>query len=112
MNVLRRNLAKILVLLPFLAFLSLPASALNLGQAKSQGLVGETTSGYLEAVKPSPAVNNLIKDINGKRRAAYQNIAKKNNQPLSTVEKLAGEKAINATPAGQYVKIGGSWKKK
>ena len=112
MNVIRRNLVKILIALPLLTMLSLPASALTLGQAKAQGLVGETPSGYLAAVKPSPSVNALIKDINGKRKAAYQNIAKKNGQPLSTVQQLAGQKAINNTPTGQYVKIGGSWKKK
>jgi uncharacterized protein YdbL (DUF1318 family) len=112
MNIYRRNLVKILIVLPLLTLLSLPASALSLGQAKAQGLVGETPSGYLAAVKPSPAVNALIKDINGKRLAAYQNIAKKNGQPLATVQKLAGQKAMSNTPRGQYVKVGGSWKKK
>jgi hypothetical protein len=112
MNAIRRKLVLTIIALPLLGLLSLPASALNLGQAKAQGLVGETTSGYLAAVKPGPEVNDLVNDINAKRRAAYQNIARKNGQPLATVEKLAGEKAINSTPSGQYVNVGGSWRKK
>ena len=112
MNTIRRNLVKFLVALPLLAMLSMPANALNLAQAKAQGLVGETPSGYLAVVKSNAAASALVKDINAKRKAAYQNIARKNGQPLSTVEKLAGQKAIYNTPPGQYVKIGGSWKKK
>jgi len=75
-----------------LALFALPASALNLGQAKSQGLVKETASGYLVAVKPSGEVNALVSKINAGRKAEYQRIAKKNGTPLSAVEQLAGQK--------------------
>jgi len=112
MNVTRRKLVSLIAALPVLAMLSTPACALTLAEAKARGLVGETPSGYLGVVRPGPAVNALVKDINGKRKAAYQRIARKNGQPLATVEKLAGQKAINNTPKGQYVKIGGQWRKK
>jgi len=91
----------------------LPAFAMELQDAKDQGLVGETTTGYLEAVKaPTPEVKALIGDINGKRKAHYQGIAAKNNTPLATVESMAGDKAIEKSKAGHYVKQGGEWRKK
>ena len=49
--------------------LALPAFALDLGDAKARGLVGETAAGYLGAVKPSAEVNTLVKDINAQRKA-------------------------------------------
>ena len=92
--------------------MALPAFALDLGEAKSKGLVGETSSGYLAAVKPSSDVNALVKDINGKRKTHYGKIAKKNNISLEAVEVRAGQKAISKTPSGQYVNSGGGWQKK
>ena len=86
--------------------------ALDLSEAKSQGLVGETYTGYLGAVKPSPSVNELVSSINTKRKSYYQAISTKNGTTLSTVEKLAGEKLIKRAPAGQYVDTGSGWKKK
>jgi hypothetical protein len=89
-----------------------PAMALDLDAAKSTGLVGETSSGYLAAVKPSAEVNALVQDINGKRKAQYQQIASQNGISLQAVEVRAGQKAIGKTPAGQYVNTGGGWQKK
>ena len=106
LNTLKYKSGWVLPVLLLLALFSLPASALDLRQAKSEGLVGETPGGYLAAV------NSLINDINSRRKAAYQNIAKKNGTPLSTVEQLAGKKAIDETPAGQYVLVGGNWVRK
>jgi len=75
-----------------LTLVALPASALNLGQAKSQGLVKETASGYLVAAKPSGEVNALVSKINAGRKAEYQRIAKKRGVPLSAVEQQVGQK--------------------
>ena len=67
------------------------AVAMDLQSAKDQGLVGETPSGYLEAVKtPDAEVKQLIESINAKRKLHYQKIADSNNTTLVTVEKLAG----------------------
>lgn len=92
--------------------LSLPAVALELGAAKAGGLVGETASGYLAAVKPSAEVNALVKNINARRKAQYQKIAEKNKISLQAVEARAGQKAIGKTPAGQMVNPGSGWQKK
>ena len=89
-----------------------PAMALDLHSAKAQGLVGETTTGYLAAVKNTPEVQKLVNDINAKRKHHYQQIAKRNNTPLNAVEQLAGKKAIEKTPPGQFININGSWRKK
>ncbi|MDH4317398.1 MAG: YdbL family protein [Desulfobulbaceae bacterium] len=91
----------------------LPAFAMELQDAKDQGLVGETTTGYLEAVNtPTSEVRALIEEINRKRKDQYQKIAEKNRTPLATVESMAGDKAIEKSKAGHYVKQGGEWRKK
>ncbi len=89
-----------------------PATALDLKSAKTNGLVGETKTGYLAPVKSGPEVAQLVKSINAKRKAHYQKISKRNKTTLSAVEQLAGKKAMKKTPAGQFVQVNGVWKKK
>ncbi len=96
-------------LLPSLVF------ALGLDQAKAKGLVGEKPDGYLASVQASASaeVQNLVKDINSKRKKKYQSIARENGTSLQAVEVLAGKKAIQKTPAGQFIMSpNGSWKRK
>ena len=94
-------------------FLPQMAFALSLDEAKNQGLVGETPSGYLGAVKPSGDVNALVSSINNQRRAEYERIAKQNGQPRSVIESLAAKKAYEMTPSGYQVQgADGSWKRK
>ncbi|WP_028582980.1 YdbL family protein [Desulfogranum mediterraneum] len=89
------------------------AWALDLQTAKNQGLVGETSTGYLAAVKPAHGeAVRLAEQINNKRRQHYQQIAQRNKTSLKAVEQLAGEKAMNKTPAGQFVRIKGKWRRK
>ncbi|MCI5122173.1 MAG: DUF1318 domain-containing protein [Candidatus Electrothrix sp. AUS4] len=107
-----KNTITLFLVCLFALLLCQPIFALELQDAKAQGLVGETPTGYLDVVKASPDAQQLIKDINAKRKTHYQEIAKKNKTPLDTVEKMAGEKALEMTPAGQYVKVGGKWQKK
>ena len=93
--------------------LSMAAFALDLDTAKSQGLVGEQTDGYLGVVKATPAAVELAAEINQKRRDAYERIAKQNGMTLDQVAKLAGQKAIDKTATGQYVKTpDGQWVEK
>ena len=86
--------------------------AMDLQSAKKSGLVGETPSGYLAVVKASPEAKSLVDSVNAKRKQEYQDIAKRNNIALKDVEQLAGKKAIDKTPAGQFVQVGGKWVKK
>ena len=90
-----------------------PLWALSLEEAKLQGLVGEQTSGYLGVVKPEhEAAQALVKEVNSKRRQAYEEIARRNGMPLQAVESMAGEKAIQNTKPGLLVEGPGGWIKK
>lgn len=106
-------LSMILGLVGFL--LPVVASAITLDEAKSSGLVGEKLDGYLGTVSnnPSKEVVALVEDINKRRKASYQEIAKKNGTELKAVEMLAAEKAIAKTTQGQYIQLpNGNWGKK
>jgi uncharacterized protein YdbL (DUF1318 family) len=92
-----------------------PSWAMDLHQAKSEGLVGEQANGYLGLVNPnaSAEVKALINEINAKRKQEYQAIARRNNTELNVVEALAGKKAVERTATGQYVRLpSGKWVKK
>jgi len=90
------------------------ALALDLQTAKSQGMVGETPSGYLAPVQPSPSgeVKQLVQSINHQRKQEYNKIAQRNNTSLKAVEQLAGKQALEKTPQGQYILLNGTWNKK
>ena len=92
--------------------MALPAFALELDEAKSAGLVGETNMGYIAAVKPSPEVDALVISINTQRKVYYQEIATKNDISLQAVEARAGEKAVEKTTKGGYVNTGDGWLQK
>lgn len=103
-----------IVLMLAFAMFATSAWALDLQDAKAQGLVGEQLNGYLGAVKPSAEVNALVADINARRKAMYQEIAQRNGTSVLAVEKLAGQKAIEKTLPGQYIQSpsGSSWQVK
>ncbi len=90
-----------------------PALAMDLQTAKERGLVGETASGYLEAVQTlSPELVRLVADINSRRQAEYRGIAARTNTPLAAVEKLAGTRAMEKSSPGSSIKPAGTWQKK
>ncbi|MDM1707263.1 YdbL family protein [Thiopseudomonas alkaliphila] len=80
-----------------------------LGAAKSSGLVGEQPNGYLGVVKNSGDAAEIARLINAARKAEYQRLAKQNSIQLSDVESMAGKKALEKTPAGQYIQVNGRW---
>lgn len=91
------------------------ASAGSLDGAKAAGQLGEGPDGYLHLVDSGAPndVKALMKDINGKRRQKYQEIAKSRGAPSEAVAAQAGAKLVERAPAGQYVlDAGGKWKKK
>ena len=89
------------------------AFGLSLEEAKTKGLVGEKSNGYLGVVNPgSQEVQSLTDEVNEKRRQAYQDIAARNKTPLETVEALAGEKAIQNTKPGRFVEGPAGWTRK
>ena len=105
---------KILITI-LLAFAVQSAWAIDIRDAKDQGLVGEANSGYLAAVK-SPAssdVRTLIADVNMKRKAQFEQAAKKTGTTLAQVQNRFYELAVQKTSAGHYYQnAGGGWVKK
>lgn len=94
-----------------LAMVAAPVMALDLHQARSQGMVGEKTDGYVAAIKPSAEVNALVSEVNAKRRAEYERISKQNGQSVDVVAKLAAPQIAKGLEAGsRYQDPSGSWK--
>jgi uncharacterized protein YdbL (DUF1318 family) len=89
----------------FLAATAPSAWALDLSDAKTAGLVGERPDGYIGAVgpDPTPETQQLVANINTKRKLEYSRIAKESGTTVEAVAALAGAKLIERTPPGQYV---------
>ncbi len=88
--------------------------ALTVDEAQNKGLLGENASGYLEMTpRGNSAAQQLMNDINAKRKAKYQDIAQKQNTDLKSIEKIAGEAIVKKLPAGEFYKdASGQWNKK
>ncbi|NUF49432.1 YdbL family protein [Gilliamella sp. ESL0250] len=109
----KATVALLSVVLSFSAFaLNLEQAMDSLSQAKAQGVVGEQADGYLGVVKNEGNATEIAQLINQARKAQYQKVSAESNVPLSEVEKKAGSKAQEKTPAGQYIKQQGQWLKK
>ena len=91
------------------------AWAIDIRDAKSQGLVGEANTGYIAAVK-SPAsaeVRALLADVNAKRKAQFEATARKTGTKTAQVAYRFYELAVQKTaPGGHYQDSSGRWKKK
>lgn len=89
------------------------AQALTLDEAKHQGRVGETLSGYIAPLRQDAETLDLVKKINQGRLEKYQEVAENNNIPPDSVARLAGQKLVTRAPVGEYVRgINGQWLKK
>ena len=91
------------------------AWAIDIRDAKAQGLLGEANTGYVAAVK-SPAsaeVRALIADVNAKRKAQFEATARKTGAKMDQVAYRFYELAVQKTaPGGYYQDSSGRWKKK
>lgn len=79
--------------------------------ARSAGQVGEKMDGYLGIVgAATPALRQLVDDINIRRRALYAEQAQANNATLEEYAFTAGCLAIARTQSGEmYQAPNGSW---
>ena len=94
-------------------FVAMASSSLT--QPKADGLIGEQANGYLGLVaQNAPAdIKKLVAEVNAKRKVGYQKIAAKQGTSLSEVEKVGGNKAIEKTLRGNYIRgANGTWNKK
>ena len=99
--------------------LSAPVWALSLNEAmsalpaaKASGQLGEQPDGYLGVVAAGGNAAEIARQINQARRDEYQRLARENNIQPRDVESMAGKKALERTPAGQYIMINDVWMKK
>lgn len=105
---------KIFAAIGLLLFLQ-NAWAIDIRDAKEQGLVGEANTGYLAAVH-SPAsaeVRALIAEVNEKRRVEFAETAQKTGATLAQVAYRFYELAVQRTAPGNYYQdASGRWEKK
>ncbi|ADO48679.1 YdbL family protein [[Enterobacter] lignolyticus] len=103
----------LLMVLLSLGLLSQPAMALTLNEARAQGRVGETLSGYLAPLKQDKETLALVNQINAARSENYQQLADSNNLPVDEVAKMAGQKLVSRAQPGEYVQgLNGKWLRK
>ncbi|MCW8329425.1 YdbL family protein [Photobacterium sp. SDRW27] len=99
----------------FAIFISANAYALDLQQAKDQGLIGEANTGYIAAVTSnvSGEVRQLIAKVNNHRKERYKKIAVSHGLTTTEVGRLAHKRAIEKTEPGNYYQnAAGKWLKK
>jgi Uncharacterized protein conserved in bacteria len=106
---MKRTLALILLALG----MNVQAATLTLNEARAQGRVGETLSGYIAPLRQDAETLSLVNQINAARTESYQKLADSNNLPVDEVAKMAGQKLVARAQPGEYVKgINGKWLKK
>ena len=104
----------------FLMLVPLAAFALTLDEARQQGVVGEDWTGYVAAISPNPSkeVQAVVADVNDKRRAVYEQVAKQTStasDPVSAddVAKVGAPKVFDKAAPGTYLRLEGqAWRKK
>ena len=107
------RLHRFLVATALLFSLAVPAFALDLDEARANGLLGEQVNGYVGIVSTStPELENLAAEVNAKRKAHYAEIAARNGTAVEAVAALAGKKLVESAPSGRYVRTNGGWTKK
>jgi len=88
-----KSMARTLALAVMLALSLSTAHAINLDQAKNQGMVCELPTGYLKATaNATPEVSKMVNDINARRRAEYKRIAEQHGVTSEQVGKLTAQK--------------------
>jgi len=81
-------------------------------QAKSQGVVGETTAGYLSIVSGSvsPEIVNAMNEINIRRKSVYTKKAREQNVQIEVIATITGEKLVaKAKPGEKVLDAAGNW---
>lgn len=81
---------RLFILLMALPLFAPTAFALDLEEARSKKLITEQPDGYIKA--NDPTAKDLEKEINNKRRAAYEQIVKENGGKL-TLEQVGQQAA-------------------
>lgn len=78
-----------------------PVMALDLQQARAQGIIAEQPNGYVKVIKESPEATQLVNEVNAARTQEYQRISKEKGQPIDVVAKIAAEEIAKKLNAGR-----------
>jgi uncharacterized protein YdbL (DUF1318 family) len=108
------TMKKLFVALSLLLLLQ-NAWAIDIRDAKSQGLIGEANTGYIAAVQspPSAEVRALIASVNSKRKTQFTDTASKTSATVEQVAYRFYELAVERTAPGNYYQdSSGRWLKK
>lgn len=95
--------------------LSTMSWALSKDEAKAQGLIGETSQGYLASVtgNPSAEVRALIDKINIQRKTVYQQKAAKAGVSIQVMQQRVAQRLIERAAKGSYLRnAAGTWYRK
>ncbi len=88
---------------------------IDLTRAKGQGLIGEKADGYVAIVveQTNSLIQAIVRRTNAKRRAAYEEIARRHGASVDAVAVLAGAKLTERAGRGQWVTdTDGVWRRK
>ena len=114
-----KSLRKILFVLAMSLGMVMASPAAQAGDpqidaAIAAGEVGERIDGYLGVVGTAdPAITRKVNEVNNRRRALYDRLARETGTTPAQVARVTGEKQIAKLRSGQYyMDASGSWKKK
>lgn len=97
----KSDLVYVFVVAVFALILSNPVMALDLQQARAQGIIAEQPDGYVRVLKDSPEATKLASEVNAARRQEYKRISSENGQAVDVVAKIAAETIARKLSAGQ-----------
>ena len=98
---MKKLLFILVMILPMFAF------ALSLSEARSAKLVAENDHGYLVALSNTKEVEQLVSEVNSKRRAEYEKIALSTSANLADVEKISAQKIFSLLSPGCKMMVDG-----
>lgn len=99
----------------FMCLMFQGAWAIDIHDAKDQGLVGEANTGFVAAVRTpaSAEVEALISKVNSERRSLFESAATKTGATVQQVSFRFYQLAIQKTRSGHYYQDeSGNWVKK
>ncbi len=113
----RKLFASLLMMVSAMSLSPAMAQDAVLDQAKAQGIIGETFSGYIQIVDDSRATSDVrrrVDEVNAKRLSIYTETSKRTGESVRTIAALTAEKQIARAAPGEVVKPGENeaWTKK
>ncbi len=108
---LRRNLARVVILAAVALLLGLsapPVLAQSLDQLRASGAVGERYDGYAQALQSSAA--SVVKQVNAKRKQIYTQRASQEGATADQIGRVYAPQIFAKAPRGtRFLQANGSW---